>query len=257
MASYSQSKINFLVTSSKRGSVLTACHLRKLGFSYELLRSYEKSGWLDSLGYGAYKVRGDEVDWTGALWTLQTQMGIAVHIGGKTALELQGYGHFAKHALLDLHLFGEKGETLPSWFRKRDWGCLLKFCSPKLFPSNVEGSLSVFESNGLQVTISGPERAAMEMLSFVPGEQSFSEAFLIMENLSTLRPSLVQSLLENCNSIKVKRLFLCAAEKHKYRWFDRLDIERVQVGTGKRVIVKDGALDKKYLITIPKEQAGE
>ena len=92
----------------------------------------------------------------------------------------------------------------------------------------------------------------MEMLSFVPGEQSFSEAFLIMENLSTLRPSLVQSLLENCHSIKVKRLFLCVAEKHKYQWFAKLDVEKVQLGTGKRVIVKSGALDQEIPHNDPK-----
>jgi hypothetical protein len=211
---------------------------------------------LDSLGYGAYKLRGDEVDWTGALWALQTQMKMHVHIGGKTALELQGFGHFATHRVPKLYLFGESKEKLPAWFRKHDWGSEIRFSCARAFSSNVQGSLSKYERNGLSVTISCPERAAMEMLHFVPEEQSFSEALLITENLSTLRPRLVQGLLEVCNSIKVKRVFLFSAEKHNYPWFRKLDAERVSLGAGKRVIVKGGVLDKKYLITIPRESAG-
>jgi hypothetical protein len=253
MTSDTRSKINQLVSTNKRGSVLLASCLRKKGFSYELLNSYQKSGWLVSLGYGAYKLCGDEVDWAGALWALQTQAGIKVHIGGKAALELQGYSHFVRHDLPSLDLFAENKEKLPRWFCNYNWGPKLRFSTAKLFASHVQGSLSKYEKNGLSVTISCPERAAMEMLYFVPDEQSFSEAFLITENLSTLRPLLVQSLLEVCNSIKVKRIFLSTANQHDYPWFRKLNTEKISLGAGKREIVKGGVLDKKYLITVPAE----
>lgn len=48
----------------------------------------------------------------------------------------------------------------------------------------------------------------MEMLYLVPKVHSFEEADLIMESLSTLRGDLLQKLLEKCNSVKVKRMFL-------------------------------------------------
>ncbi len=91
----------------------------------------------------------------------------------------------------------------------------------------------------------------MEMLYFVPDRVTFEEAVLIMENLVTLRPQLVQSLLENCNFIKVKRLFMYMAELHGHPWADQIDKSEIDFGKGKRLIVKNGMLDKKYMITVP------
>jgi hypothetical protein len=66
-----------------------------------------------------------------------------------------------------------------------------------------------------------------------------------------LRADVVQSLLEACASIKVKRLFLHLAEKHVHAWFKQLDLTKVSLGSGKRVLVRGGRLDPKYLITVP------
>ena len=74
--------------------------------------------------------------------------------------------------------------------------------------------------------ISSPELAAMEMLYLIPNEQSFDEALKITEGLTTLRPQLVQSLLEECNSVKVKRLFLFMSEKCQHQWFKNLETFR-------------------------------
>jgi hypothetical protein len=82
------------------------------------------------------------------------------------------------------------------------------------------------------------------------------EAFSIMENLVTLRPKVVQNLLEMCRSVKVKRLFLFLAQKADLPWFTKLNTANLDLGKGKRMIVKDGALDKTYEITVPRELAG-
>ena len=52
----------------------------------------------------------------------------------------------------------------------------------------------------------------LELLHLVPEKEPFDEAKLLMEGLTTLRPSVLQPLLENCNSVKAKRLFLSLAE---------------------------------------------
>ena len=253
MNSHSTSKINYLVTNARKGGVLTAGYLRRMGFSYELLRRYDKSGWLDSLGYGAFKLHGDTVDWIGGLWALQTQAKKKIHVGGKTALELKGFSHYLKQRQTKVYLFGPGKEALPLWFRRHDWGLTLKFSPVKLFASSIDEGFSQYQKEGLSIRISSPERAAMEMLYHVPREQTFEEALLIMENLTSLRPSLVQKLLESCTSIKVKRLFLYSAEKHGYPWAKRLDLTKVSLGSGKRVIAQGGVLDKKYQITVPRE----
>jgi hypothetical protein len=72
-----------------------------------------------------------------------------------------------------------------------------------------------------------------------------------MESLSALQPELVQELLEQCRSIKAKRLFLFLADKAGHSWFKYLDISKIQLGKGKRSIVHKGVLIPKYQITIP------
>jgi hypothetical protein len=93
------------------------------------------------------------------------------------------------------------------------------------------------------------------MLHLVPKRQSFDEAVKIMEGLTTLRPKLVQELLEKCNSVKVKRLLLFITEKNDHLWMGELDLTKINLGAGKRVIVQDGFLDKKYQITVPRKYA--
>ncbi len=75
-----------------------------------------------------------------------------------------------------------------------------------------------------------------------------------MESLVTLRPKVVQNLLEVCRFVKVKRLFMYMAEKHRHPWVEKLDLSRINFGKGKRRIVSGGELNPKYGITVPREQ---
>ncbi len=72
-------------------------------------------------------------------------------------------------------------------------------------------------------------------------------------HLNNLRPASVQSLLEACTSVKVKRLFLYLADKAGHDWHNYLKLEKVDLGSGKRSIVKDGVYVSQYQITVPKE----
>ena len=66
-----------------------------------------------------------------------------------------------------------------------------------------------------------------------------------------LRGSLVQKLLDNCSSIKVKRVFLYMADKLELSLMKHLNTHRIQLGQGKRVVSENGKLDKVYNITVP------
>ena len=74
-----------------------------------------------------------------------------------------------------------------------------------------------------------------------------------MEGLTSLKPSDVQKLLEACTSVKVKRLFLYFSEVSNHTWFKYLDIDKINLGSGKRSVVKDGMYNEKYSITVPKK----
>jgi hypothetical protein len=123
-----------------------------------------------------------------------------------------------------------------------------------LFPVNNRDGFSEWKEREFSIRISSPERATMEMLYLVPEKVGFEESLLIMESLVTLRPESVQKLLEICRFVKVKRLFMYMAEKHRHPWVEKLDLSRIDFGRGKRRIVSGGELNPKYQITVPREQ---
>ncbi len=232
---------------------MTATYLQKRGFSPLLRMRYMERGWIESLGRGAYKRPGDPVDWLGAIYTLQKQLNMSIHPGGKTALSLKGASHFAPMGSGEVFVFGKRGDRLPTWFVEYPWQVTVVFKPTNLFAGDVSGFLSDFKHKELPIKIASRELAVLQMLYYVPDRQGFMEAFALMENLATLRPKVVQKLLTMCQSVKVKRLFLFMANRANHAWFGKLDVHKLDLGKGKRVIVKGGVLDKTYGITVPRE----
>lgn len=251
MTTIKSTKLNSLISTFPRGVILTSEFLKKQGYSVWLLDWYKKGGWLETVGKGAYRFRGAKVEWTGAVYTLQSQLQIPIHVGARTALELQGYGHYLSGGLRRIFLFGLPGVSLPKWFTDYDWGEKVEYITTKMLPISAANSFSLYEEKGYTIQLSSPERAIMEVLYLVPERQGFDEALRLMEGLTTLRPALVQSLLEGCTSVKIKRLFLYLAEKSGHSWMRDLDLSRINLGRGKRVIEKGGKFIAKYGITVP------
>jgi hypothetical protein len=104
--------------------------------------------------------------------------------------------------------------------------------------------------------MSTPERALLELLDELPRHESFHQVDMLFEGLRTLSPRRLQTLLVACRSVKVKRLFLWFAERHNQTWLNQLDRDKIDLGTGKRMLVKGGKFDPKYLITVPSELDG-
>lgn len=235
---------------------MTAQYLQEQGYSPGLRKKYIEGGWLESVSKGAYKLPGDSTDWLGGIYTLQTQLGMTVHPGGKTALSLKGAAHYVSAGQgQEVFLYGRRGEQLPTWFKEYPWPEKLLYKPTELFKGDLSSFLTEYRHKELDVRIATRELAALEMLYHVPVKQGFVEAFSIMENLATLRPNVVQQLLERCRSVKVKRLFLFMAEKAGYPWFVKLNKAKLDLGAGKRVIAQHGVLDKAYAITVPRELA--
>jgi len=61
---------------------------------------------------------------------------------------------------------------------------------------------------------------------------------MVMEGLVNLRPRRLQALLKDAGSIKVKRLFLFFADRHRHKWLHYIDRDKISLGSGKRVIFK-------------------
>jgi len=244
-------KINHLLSSLPYGAVCQTNWLIKNGFSNQLLHRYKKSNWLTSIGVGAMIRTGDKVDYKGGLYALQKQSGLSIHPGAKTALMHLGKLHFLPLNNPKAILFGQNGEKLPAWFKQYNWQVETAYFPTSFLPENL--GIIDLELKTFDIKISGEARAFMECLYLVPAKQEFLECFQIMEGLNNLRPDLVQELLETCNSIKVKRLFLFFAEKAGHHWFKHLNPKKIDIGSGKRSFTKHGTYISKYQITVPKE----
>lgn len=105
------------------------------------------------------------------------------------------------------------------------------------------------------LVIASPERAILECLYLTPEKLDLLETYQILSGLVNLRPSTLQKLLEGCNSIKVKRLFLYMSNKANHQWAQFLELSTIDLGQGERSIVKNGVYDPNYHITVPRELA--
>jgi hypothetical protein len=247
-----QDKIKNILTKYPNGLVLQSAFLEREGYSYVLQQHYRKSGLLRLIGKGAMLKSDNDFLIFGALASLQQQSSSSVHIGGRTALALLGQAHYLQVNMQSVSLFKEPKNDLPKWFLSNQWDLGFEVFNISLFEDKATG-YKEYESNGLTLKISNPARALMECLSQCPDKFSLVEGYEIMENLLTLRPAVVQTLLEQCKSIKVKRLFLHFAEKVGHSWFENLDTSKIELGKGVRRIVPNGKYVSKYELMLPEE----
>ena len=243
------SKINQLLQQWPSGNVATLRWLKPRGVDRRLADKYVQSGWLERLGHGAFKRAGASVDWFGAVHALQTQLTLAVHPGGITAIELRGYTHYLSFSARAVVLFGNPGTKLPAWFEAHTWSRPVTLVTTGVF-AGTEKTTSTIPIDEVDLEVATLERAALEMMYLVPKRQSYEEAFQVMESLTSLRPKAVQQLLECCTSVKTKRVFMHAAERANHSWLKHLDLSKVDFGSGRRTIHAGGRLDKKYDLVV-------
>ena len=274
-------KLNQLQRLLPEGLLVGAGWLEDKGYSSSLRTRYLRNGWLEQPARGVYRRPGGKLLWQHVVISLQNLLGVPVTVGGRTALELHGFSHYlAAGGMREVHLYGDT--VLPGWVGKLDLGVTFKFHNAtRLFredpmargPGNVGWNLKDQKFTNLDpitgsltrltwgqwdwpLTLSTPERAILELLDEVPDRETFHQTDKLMEGLHTLSPRRLQRLLEDCRSIKVKRLFLWFAERHDFRWKLQIKEDRIDLGTGKRMLVRGGKLDRKYLITVPDDLDG-
>lgn len=251
MTTANETKINRLLQMQPKNVVYTSKWLVEEGYSKELQRAYRKTGWFKRIGAGALIRTGETPDYLGGVYALQNQLGMSVHPGGKTALALWGKAHYLNFAPSSVNLYGYTRERLPSWFRNYDWQVTINYQTHSALPQNL--GLKKWNTSDFELYISTPLWAFIEMLLEQMNEEDYVPYYELMLGLNNLVPIKVQQMLEQCSHIKAKRLFLFMAEKASHQWFKHLNLDAIDLGRGKRSLVKNGVYVPKYQITIPKE----
>lgn len=274
MSVENETLLNSLLRLLPEGLLATADWLHKKGYSYQLLRKYAQRGWLTPLARGVYRRPGPELKWQHVVGSLQNLLELPVHVGGLTALEIQGKGHFLRlSGIQTVQLYSR--EPLPSWLSKLPLKEKFVTHREELFREGGRGLTSarvnVAEDSAQSddplrgvaltqipwgaydwpLTYSTLERAYLELLDDIVEPDSIAHANLILQGLTTLSPRRLKTLLATCRSVKVKRLFFALAERHNHQWLRELDSKDFDLGKGKRQLAPGGKLHPKYLITLP------
>ena len=257
MATQKQGKLNQLERLLPEGLLADAAWMTRKGYSTALRSQYVNSGWLEQPTRGVYRRARGGLSWEQSVVSLQTNglSGAMLVVGGKTALELQGYAHYLPQAAKEVHLYGHKPP--PRWLMKLPLDVAFLYHNDgKLFRSPPPPEALVTQPWGQwdsPMTLASPELAVLQLLDELPARESFDQVDKLFEGLANLSPRRLQKLLAVCRSVKVKRLFFFFADRHAHGWLKHLDKRAVDFGAGKRALVKGGKFDAAYQITLPKE----
>ncbi|WP_291547927.1 type IV toxin-antitoxin system AbiEi family antitoxin [Bosea sp. (in: a-proteobacteria)] len=266
--------LNHLLASLSPGLLVDSAWLQGQGISRASIHDYVKRGWLERVAPRVYRRAtqngtASTVRWDMAVMSAQRIGTTLFHVGGVTALDLLGQGHFARLGSARLiHLYGSEGAA-PSWLGKLQTDATIRLHTRAMFTDAALGvawhrldlgtgrlGVAVTSPDSTEtwdhfLRVAGAERAAIEMMEDVPDVVGFEHADMIFENLATLRPRLLTSLLETCQSVRAKRLFLFFADRHDHGWIKHVDRSGIDLGRGKRQLVPGGRLDPVYQITVP------
>lgn len=279
MTASKEGKLNWLERNLPEGLLVDAAWLSGQGYSTSLRSQYVAAGWLEQPARRVYRRPRGKLAWQQVVISLQNLLDHPVVIGGRTAFELQGYAHYLPIGgdVREVHLYGER--RLPGWIDALPLGQTFHFHNAgRLFPGESlekavknlcdefdrgEGSVAGITHGSLvrqswgqwgwPLVQSTPERAILELMDELPNRESFDQVDVLMEGLTGLSPKRLQTLLRECRSIKVKRLFFWFADRHRHAWHKHVDRKSVDLGTGNRLIVRGGKLDRTYKITVPED----
>jgi hypothetical protein len=275
MAEQIERKLNRLERLLPEGLLVDASWLSNHGYSTSLRSQYVAAGWLEQPTRQVYKRARGSLNWQQVVISLQTILEKNLTVGGRTALELQGFAHYLTRETKAVHLYGPKRP--PAWLQKLPLDVQFVYHnSERLFRSAAEPtSAHVGQSPlddhaaadslptdlvaqpwgqwGWKLLLSSPERALLELLDELPDRESFHQVDKLVEGLANLSPRRLEKLLRECRSVKVKRLFFFFADRHQHAWLRRINKDMVDLGKGKRMLVRGGTLNAAYQITVPED----
>ncbi len=237
------------------GQLVNRSWLKARGFNRPRVDYALRAGKLTSVARGIYRRPGPALKWEHVVYSLN-QMGCPVRVGGRCALEFQGMAHYLPlGAAQRIDLYGEG--RVPAWVRTFQGSFQFTIHTTRLFDPLPEAAMHhrPFGAWDWPIPFSMPELALLELLAGVRHGMDFDMADKFFESAVNLRPGLLSGLLLACTQIKAKRLFLWFSDRHGHAWRQALDTEGIDLGRGKRMLVKGGTYDAVYKITVPKEMA--
>jgi len=255
------------------GFIIDTSWLKRRGIDSKSIFNYVQRGWLEKVIRGVYRRPHTEQtapvteDWQIPMLSIQWIMGYDIHLGGQSALSHHGHVHYLPLGGEErVYLFGKA----PTWLMRLPVTAQFIVRSRSLFNDdpagieNAEHQLNTISEPGSRdgpavspwrwpLKVSSPERAILEAIDELPGHAGFHNLDMIFQGLSNLRPLRLETLLQICKSIKVRRLFFVFADRHNHAWLRHIKKNKINLGSGPRYLVKGGKLHPVYRIYVPAE----
>jgi hypothetical protein len=248
---------NTLLQKIPDGLVVTRQKMKKMGFTEPTIDYFLRSGKLTPVSHGIYRKPGPPLKWEHFVYSA-VQLGHDIHVGGRSALDLLGFAHYLPlGGIQQIQLYSEK--KLPSWLTTTNEPIQIVPHHLKIFTNTPTTAITErpFGHWDWPIPYASLELALLELLNDVKDEASFKMADTYLEAATTLRPKILNQLLSACKKVYINRLFLWFAKRHNLQCIDSLNISDINLGKGKRMIVRGGSLDKEFQITVPKEMAND
>ena len=226
---------------------VTTEKLKHMGISPFLARKYKESGWLKSIGVGAYKFPGTQLTIEGLLHAIQKDLSLNVYTGAKTALEMAGIRQYYREKE-KVYLFSDRKSNLPLWIKNYPWA--RDILTIKTSKWNKKEYLYNPGTREFDFFVASKELAILQQIELINRGESFAETAQLFEILDSLNPDLLNEILTEA-SVKAKRIFLYLADFYNHPWKKNIHPEVIDSGSSVITVEKRGKYLKKYHLVIP------
>jgi Transcriptional regulator, AbiEi antitoxin N-terminal domain len=196
MARQRMARLNQLQHDVPEGQLVDTNWLKAHGYSRQLWNHYVASGRLEQPVRGVFRRPRGPLTWQEVVISLQSVLHYQLAVGGRSALDLEGYAHYLSAEVTHIHLYGPKPP--PAWLAKLKLSVRFTyhndralFASPPVTPDvEVKETKDDRESPHAGQTnltvlpwgqwnwplvLSTPERALLELLDELPTRESFHQ----------------------------------------------------------------------------------
>ena len=154
-------KIQQILESYPNMTVSFGSWLSQQGLDEKSQYAYTKSGWLQRLSKGVYKVRGTTPTLFQTIAAYNSQLGKQCVIGAYTALEIRGYTHYLSMGKPKAYLYVNSSNRLPQWMMNEEWDMTIKAVTTSFLGDDLKGVATMVIGTDT-FPDSSPQRAILE-----------------------------------------------------------------------------------------------
>jgi len=226
---------------------LTTQKLKILEFTPTLIQKYKESGWIKSIGRGAYQFPEAELSFEGIIHSLQKDLSLQVYPGAKTALEMAGIRQYYREKER-IYLYTASKTNLPLWAANYNYEREFRVIKSSRW-NDREFQVNP-NTKSFEFFIASKELAIVQQIELVGKGESFEETAQLFELLDSMDPDLLNMVLKKASK-RSRRIFKLFSELYKHPWHKDISDKILDSGDSVITVEKGGRYLSQYKLVIP------